>query len=351
MQNRKLSTIAWLAAIAGLAVMVWSPAQAATDWLKNPKIKAIYDKAKVEGEVILWGPRRLTLDWIDGEFNKRFPGIKVKWKPDLSSTTKIIAEAQAGRHTVDAYSFALGFFMPLEKRGLLEKVDFEMWGNDKGNIFFNGGAAATHNLIYAFTYNEKLVKPEELPKKWTDLTKPMWKNRLVGSAFLMPHLCAYLGLSWGEEKAANFCRALKNDVNVLATRAPREAILTQGERHAAVAEFTATATTWRQSQGMPLKWVVMKPNPAAQFVIAAIKKGPNPNAAQLLTGWLSSGDAKAARERLRFDVDARPGTSSPLGKKIRAMLDGDLIIEDTSNMKQRRTLSKLMGQIISGQRK
>lgn len=346
------STLTWLVAgiVAVVAALQASPARA-QKWKDNPQVKALYQKARAEGEVNLWGPTRLGMDWIQGEFDKVFPGIKIKETPDLAATTKIIAEARAGRYSVDAYSFALGYFVPLVQRDLMAKVDYAgLWGVDPKNTFFDSKAAATHNLIYAFVYNEKLVKESELPKTWTDLLQPRWKNRLTASSFLLPNVCAYLAISWGEERATKLCRGFVTEVNTLATRAPREAIISQGERHASIAEFTANAEVWRQ-QGMPIKWTPMNPTMAAQFVIGALKNAPHPNAAQLLSGWLATDEGKLARERERFDVDVREGTPSALGKKLRAQLGGEVLIEDTANMERRAVLSTRMSEIISGQRK
>ena len=345
-------TLARLAAgfIAGTALAA-SPALA-QKWKDDPQVKALYAKAKAEGEVNLWGPTRLGMDWIQGELDKVFPGIKIKMTPDLAATTKIIAEARAGKHSVDAYSFALGYFVPLVQRDLMAKVDYAgLWGVDAKNTFFESKAAATHNLVYSFVYNDKLVKESELPKTWTDLLHPRWKNRLTASSFLLPNVCAYLALSWGEERATKLCRGFVNDVNALATRAPREAIISQGERHASIAEFTANAEVWRIQQGLPIRWSPMTPTMAAQFVIGALKNAPHPNAAQLLAGWLATDEGKLARERERYDVDVREGTPSALGKKLRAQLGGEILIEDTANMERRAVLSTRMSEIISGQRK
>jgi len=317
----------------------------------NPQVKALYAKAKAEGEVNLWGPNRQSMDWVQAEFDKVFPGIRVKETPDLAATTKIIAEARAGRYSVDAYSFALGYFVPLVQRDLMAKVDYtDLWGVSPKNTFFEGKAAATHNLVYAFIYNEKLVKQSELPKTWSDLLQPQWKNRLTASSFLLPNVCAYLAISWGEERATALCRGFVNDVNTLVTRAPREAIITQGERQASIAEFTANGEVWRQ-QGMPLKWAPVAPAIAAQFVIGAMKNAPHPNAAQLLVGWLASDEGKLARERARFDVDVREGTPSAAGRKLRAEVGGKILIEDVENMERRAALATKMSEIISGQRK
>src|SRR5689334_19439116 len=78
--TRRLLATAWAAAVLGFCV---TPASAQERWQDRPGVKALYEKAKAEGEVVIWGPTQIEVDWIEGEFAKRFPGIHVKGTGDL----------------------------------------------------------------------------------------------------------------------------------------------------------------------------------------------------------------------------------------------------------------------------
>src|SRR5215831_1396890 len=137
--------ILWLMAATSLVLPRWA---VAADWQPNAAMMALYEKAKAEKEVSLWTPAAIEGSWVNDQFAKRFPGITVNLTSDLQGATKIIAEARAGRHTVDNWTFAIGGMLEVQKRGLLAKQDWAAYGIDPKDTFFEGEAAATHNFVY-----------------------------------------------------------------------------------------------------------------------------------------------------------------------------------------------------------
>ncbi len=130
--RRKLTALAVIPAVLALAGV--TAAQAA-DPLDSPAVKALYAKAKKEGEVIIWGPQKRTLSGVADAFGKRFPGIKVITAASLRSTTKIITEAKAGTHSVDVFHWPISSGMlPLNKRGLLGDTPFDIFGAPQNKI-------------------------------------------------------------------------------------------------------------------------------------------------------------------------------------------------------------------------
>jgi ABC-type Fe3+ transport system substrate-binding protein len=335
--------LAALLVLAGLAGVVG----AQSDWSASPEVRDLYNKAKAEGQVVIWGPAVQEMDWLQAEFGRRFPGIEVKWTEDLSAPTKLIAEYRAGRHAVDVFVFSLGGLMPVNDRGILGPNDWAVWGTPAGNVFFNGNAAATHNLVYTVVYNTEHVKESDLPKRWDDLLDPRWKNRLVASEFLLPRLLGFLALEWGEAKTAEFARALRDRQNLLVTRAPIDGVLRSGERVASVGNFRSNALIWR-TQGAPTGWVPLSPTGAVQFAVSPLSRAPHPHAAKLLAGWMTTDEAKNARERLRFDTDVRPGARTRLALELKTH-GMKLLYEDVGTMKQRADFYNRLAPIVTGQ--
>jgi iron(III) transport system substrate-binding protein len=316
-------------------------------WQAAPAIKALYEAARREGEVVLWGPQDRELDWIPAEFGKRFPGIRVTWSADRAANTKIITEQRAGRHAVDVLTFSLGGLLPLSERRMLGTLDWSIWHADPQSIMLNGSAAALYNLVYTIVFNESLVPAAEVPKTWEDLLAPRWKGKLVASQFLLPRLLGFLALTWGEAKTTAYARALIQQQDTLITRAPREVILQRGERLIGVGEFVSASLYWKKALGMPIGWAPMPIMAAAQFVVAPLASAPHPSAAKLLAGWLSSTEAKALRERLRHDADVRPGAKTALAAEL-AATRAQMIYEDVTNMKARATFYETMSAIVAG---
>ena len=77
-----------------LALTIASVTAAQAAWQDEPAVKALYEKAKQEGEVVIWGPARGEIEWIEAAFNKTFPGIKVPFVGDNDVFTRAIAEAR-----------------------------------------------------------------------------------------------------------------------------------------------------------------------------------------------------------------------------------------------------------------
>ena len=120
----------------------------AEEWTPNAAMLQLYEKAKAEKEVTHWAPAAIEGSWVPEYFNKRFPGIEIKFTADLQGATKIIAEARAGRHSVDVWSFAIGGMIEVQKRGLLQTQDWQRYGMTKDNIFFDGQAAEISEFYY-----------------------------------------------------------------------------------------------------------------------------------------------------------------------------------------------------------
>jgi iron(III) transport system substrate-binding protein len=322
-------------------------ASAQAQWHTAPAVQSLYEKAKGEGKVVLWGSVQRELDWEAGPFAARFPGIKLEWYADLNAPTKAIAEARAGRHGVDVFHVALGSMIPLAERKLLGTVDWQVFGVPASHTAFDGRAAFTHNIVFTFAYNTKLVSAAELPKTWEDVLDPRWKGKLTGSQFLLPRMIGVLGLAWGEQKATEYARALVDRAEVLVTRAPREAFLQSGERLAAVGEPVNSARLFA-AQGLSIGYVIPQPVAASQFAVAVLAKAPHPNAAQLFAAWMASAEGKQARDRLRFDVDVLPGSQNEIYQKLKAS-GAAFVYETPENMSRREALYKKLTPIIARQ--
>jgi len=310
-------------------------------------MQALYEKAKAEKEVTLWTPAAIEGGWVPAEFGKRFPGIEVQFTADLQGATKIIAEARAGRHSVDVWSFAIGGMIEVQKRDLLANEDWARYGIDERNVFFNGQAAATHNFIYASLYAKQYVKAADLPKTWNDFLDPKWKGKLVAQSFLLPRMMGFFALAWSPERAEQWGRALIDDQKTLIVNTPSESYLKSGERVMAVGESISLAYQY-QADGVDVGYLTLDLVPAGQFVTTVLKDAPHPNAALLLAAWLASDEGRALYETLIHEADIRPGSKSPLAKEI-AATGAKTILEDVNTMELRAKYYEGYAKLVRGQ--
>ena len=188
-----------------------------------------------------------------------------------------------------------------------------MFGVATENTAFDGRMGFTSNIVYTFVYNTKAVQESDVPKSWTDVLDPRLKGKMIASVFLTPRFVGALGIAWGEDKALQFARDLREKTDILLTRAPRESLLQSGERVISVGEIDSQVRAWI-AEGLPLEFVVPEPVIVGQFGASVMAKAPNPSAARLLAGCLASDEGKAAREKATSPATIGPTATSDSAK-------------------------------------
>jgi iron(III) transport system substrate-binding protein len=291
-----------------------SVAQAA--WKDQPAVKALYEKARQEGQVVIWGPARSEIEWIEPAFGKVFPGIKVPFVGDNDVFTRAIAEARGGRHQVDVMWTSINGGILFATRNLTAKVDWRALGIADAETAFDGQMLFANRALWIVTFNPDRAKGAELPDTWEGYLDPKFKDKMIANPFLLPRLAGSLSLSWGEGKALDFVRKLVNEQEIMLTRAPRETFLKSGERMLALGEIDGT---YRRQAKRGNLYGIKVPQPVVftQFGSMVMANAPHPNAARLLAAWLATDEGKAARRaatgQLEYD---RP--DSELARKLRA---------------------------------
>jgi ABC-type Fe3+ transport system substrate-binding protein len=335
-----------LAGAALLAVALAAHA-AAAGWNDAPKVRALYEAAKREGKVIIWGTHRREVDWVGVAFNKMFPGIAVEFLGDNDIAVKAIAEARAGRHQVDVFWHSMTGHLPVVQRDLLVANDWSLFGIDPRNTGFDGRMGFTSNIVYAIAYNTKAASAADVPTNWAGAVDERFKGKATGSSFLLPRLVGALGIVWGEEKALDFARGLRERSDILLTRAPRESLLQSGERIFAFGEIDSQVRGFA-ADGLPVGMVVPEPVVMGQFGASVVKDAPHPNAARLLAGFLASPDGKHARQQATGQADYGPTAENELAKKIHS---GKLqvVLDSADNMVAREKLFGRAAAILTGQ--
>lgn len=316
-------------------------------WQKTPEVQALYEAARKEGEVVVWGNAAREVDWLPKAFSEAFPGIQVKVMADDNITTKAIAEARAGRHSVDVISTSLSLVLQLDERKLLRKTDWQTFGVPATHSALDGRMGYTYNILYTLVYNKNRVKPEDLPKSWADLLDAKYKGKVVANQFLLPRMVGALALTWGEEKTVQFARDLRANADIMLTNAPREPFLQSGERLYAAGEIDSFPKLWARD-GIPVDYVIPEPVVTAQIGVVVLDKAPHASAARLMAGWMASAEGRRVRERNTFQVDYTPGSDNPTARKIYA--SGAKVVLDTpEQVTQRDALMRRIAPIVSGQ--
>jgi iron(III) transport system substrate-binding protein len=318
--------------LTALTLVSFAAATTQAAWKDDPAVKALYEKAKQEGEAVIWGPARSEIEWIEPAFSKAFPGIKVPFVGDNDVFTRAIAEARGGRHQVDVMWTSINGGIHFASRNLAAKVDWRTFALKDAETAFGDQMLFANRALWIVTFNPDKLKAADLPDTWEGYLDPKFKDKMIANPFLLPRLAGSLSLMWGEDKALDFVRKLVNSQEIMLTRAPRQTFLKSGERTLALGEIDGT---YRRQAKLGNIYGIKVPQPVVftQFGSMVMANAPHPNAARLLAAWLATDEGKAARVEAsgRLDYD-KP--DSELSRKLKAGAI-PVIVETPENTKKR----------------
>jgi iron(III) transport system substrate-binding protein len=289
-------------------------------------------------------PEVVVYTALDQEFSKpifddftRETGIVVKATYDTESTktvgltTKIIAERDRPRCDLFWNNEVLNTYR-LERAGLLRPykspaaAEFPASTRSSQGLW-HGFAARARVLIV----NTNQVPEERRPKSIRDLADPLWYERcgiakpLFGTT--ATH-AACLFAAWGDEKAEDFFRDVKNNARIMSGNKQVAEAVAAGSLAFGLTDTDDAVV--EIEKGMPV--AIVYPDQAADGLgtlyipntLALIKGSPHPAEAEKLVDYLLSADVEkrlaagpSAQIPLRPGVAASPRVKTP--PEIRAM--------------------------------
>jgi len=265
--------------------------------------KGWIEGAKKEGKLRLFS----TFDPPQAEvvlqpFRERYPFVATEYSrashEDRAVRTLV---AYKNKRIVTDVLTGLGgsFFMYKEIGALADMRDIpNLKNNPEGTKDPEGLWVGMHLRHWCMAYNTKLVKREDLPKRWEDLlTNPVWRN---GNLALgnRPQLWALI--LWkvnGEKWLKDFLTKLFTEIKPQLRKEGMNAMLeltAAGEFHGNVpaAEYRVYQKTL---DGAPVSYICPEPVPAAVSEMAILKGAPNINAARLFVNWFLSKEGQIAQ--------------------------------------------------------
>jgi ABC-type Fe3+ transport system substrate-binding protein len=254
--------------------------------------EALYDKAKVEGTLLLYaGGPTAPWDVAGKEFSARYPGVTVKVTGGFSNVLdkQIDSQLAEGKLAVDLAMFQTlqDFVRWKQQRALLE---FKPAGFDKIDPSFKdpGGAyVATEINAHTYAYNPNLVKPEDVPRSAVDFLEPRFKGKIVScypadddaTLYAFYSIVQKYGWSYMDRYIANEPRFIQGHLGVVRSIASGESLVTF--------DTIASISMNLKKQGQPqaVAFSEADPLPIWPFTAAIFKDAPHPNAAKLFLTW------------------------------------------------------------------
>ncbi len=286
------------------------------------------------------------LDKIKEAVKKALPGVEVGWFQASTEPliAKIDAEMQAGKVAADVLMVAdPSYYVFLKSRGILHTYKSPNAAGAMGIQDPDGYYTSVRVINAVIGYNTRLVKKEDAPRKFVDLTGPSWKGKVgipdatqSGSAF---DTVAALSGKYGWE----YYRGLKSNQAVIADgQGALEKKLVSGE--VAVATILEMNILMSKAKGEPIELVYPEdgvgvfPSP-----IGIIKTTANPDAARAMIDWWFTKEGQQSitegfMHSVRKDV-APPAGAVPLSDFVgRALpIDWDKLSKDIPGLKDKFT--------------
>jgi iron(III) transport system substrate-binding protein len=255
----------------------------------------LMEGAKREKELIFYGSIPTDdITVLAAAFDKKY-GVKVKvWRADSEGfLQRIVSEARARRFEVDIMAGSTSALEPLYRENLLQEVR----SPNLADIIPE--AIAPHRqwaAIYLNTivqaYNTNLVRKNDLPRSFRDLTKPAWKGKLGIEAEDFDWF-AQVVTEMAEAPGASEATALRlfseiveeNGISVRKGHSLLTNLVAAGEVPLALTVYGFLAEQ-AKLKGAPLDWFVLPPAVARATAQGLARNAPHPNAAVLFFDFL-----------------------------------------------------------------
>ena len=315
-------------------------------------ITQLYNAARKEGRVVIWGPTdAIVYQRMQEAMDKQYPGIKIESFESIPEplVQRIIAESQAGKPAaVDVIqSGSLRALRPLIDRDML--APYPGWEKVFGldAVYANQRFVGGYNLTLPIAYNTKTVSAQDAPKTWEDLADPKWKGRkIIIEARLVPF--AMLGTEWGKSKAIELTKKILSQQQPLIVQGGTTVAnaLAGGQVSIAVGTYAFTIEGLKK-QGAAVDWVAVSPLPVLTSAEGVLKTAAHPNAGRFFAGWMGTAEGQKIRYAARGQaMEVGRNAIGNVAERIRSQKPAIILETDktfTSILEIQRELGKLLG--------
>ena len=262
------------------------------------------------GDVVLYSSNSVdAINAVTEEFNKKYPDIKISAVRGSTGAMMQRIKAEAGAPKADIFwsgGFSVlrlykDFFQPYQSS---EYASLASGYREPAGLW-----AGTNAHVMVIMVNKRALKGDPMPKTWSDLAHPRWKDRLVVSD--PEKTSSSLATLWGIEQSLG-----KEPLKGIAKNATITSTASQVYDGVAKGEFAVGMTMEYAAQeyvaGGNKDVEIVYPSEGTFIApegMALVKGGPNPSDAKKFYDFLASKQAqemlvtKFFRRPIRDDVD------------------------------------------------
>jgi iron(III) transport system substrate-binding protein len=253
--------------------------------------KRLVEGARKEGELMFYGSIPVAdIAVLTEAFTKKY-GVKVKaWRGDSEAMmARVLNEAKARRYEVGIMLASSSALEPLSREKLLTQVKSPYLADlIPESIAPNREWASVYLNTFVQAYNTNLVRKDELPKTYRDLTNPRWKGRLAVEAEDYDWF-AQVVIGLGEAQGLKLFREIvaTNGISVRRGHSVLNNMIVAGEVPLGLSAYGFLAEQ-SKVKGAPLDWFVIPPLLARPTAAGMSRFAPQPHAAVLFYDFLIS---------------------------------------------------------------
>jgi iron(III) transport system substrate-binding protein len=280
----------------------------------------LLEGARKEGSLTVY-----TSETIDDEaalgaaFQSKY-GVKLNvWRGSANDILqRAVVEARGGRFGVDAIETGALTMESLQRELLLQQVASPAFAD------LNPAALRPHHQwigtrynIFVAAYNTGLIRKDDLPKSYDDLTRPAWKGKLGIEAESSDWFGAVVD-ALGEARGLKLFRDIvtTNGISVRKGHTLLANLVVSGEVPLAISTYLYKVAQLERA-GAPVDWIAIPPVVARFEGVGVARRAPHPYAAMLYLDFMLT-DAQTILAKRDFLPASRkvampPGDALPAG--------------------------------------
>ncbi len=286
--------------------------------LSAQTMQELYDKAKQEGQLVIYGGGPTSLYEVPArDFDRQYSGIKVTIHAGFSNVHNQAINAQLKTNTLDADLAILqtaADFITWKKEGVLAVYKPDGWNSiDQTFKDPDGHYVGVFVTAVAYAYNPTLVKGADVPKSALDFLKPEFKGMMIScyphdddiTLYLFHTIVRRYGWEWMDKYLANGAGFIQGHLGV--ARA-----VSAGEMKVSI-DSNPNLSLREKRAGKPteIAFSEIDPTPIWAQTAATFKASPHPNAARLFLSWWLQKEQQAKLDTWSARVDVPPPEGLP----------------------------------------
>ncbi len=297
--------------------------------------RKLVEGARREGEITIYTSAQTTdLGPVVEAFEKKY-GIRANlWRAGSEAVlNRALQEARAGRHTVDVVETNGPELESMSREQILQAVKSPHHPDlIAPAIRPHGEWVGTRLNVFVQAYNTKMVRKEDLPKTWEDLTDPRWKGKLGIEAEDSDWLAGIFS-ELGEEHGSKVFREIvsRNGISVRKGHTLLTQLVASGEVPLSLTVYNYKAEQLRR-EGAPIDWFTIGNAIARPNGVGVARNAPHPHAALLFYDFELSVEGQTIIAEREFVPTSRR-IDTPLNKVPMTFVDARVSIDEYDKWK------------------